>query len=96
MGHETNRGAPVDVIGLGSKTPAKPQLGDVDCDGEITSLDANIVLQLAAGLIQSLPCQEVADFNHDGSIDPLDALLILQTVAGKRWAIAVHRATLAE
>lgn len=81
-GTQTDRGAPVDVIGLGSKTPAKPQLGDVNCDGALTSIDATLILQLEAGLANTLPCIEAADVDADGAVTSLDAVLILQFTAG--------------
>ena len=56
--------------------------GDVNCDGRVTSRDAQLVLQFEAGLIRSLPCQENADVNGDGEINSVDAALILQFVAG--------------
>lgn len=73
-----DQGAPVTVERLREKP-----IGDADCDGETTSLDAALVLQLVARLVDSLQCQEFADLNDDGFIDPRDALLILQMVAGK-------------
>ncbi len=57
-------------------------LGDVDCDGAVNSIDAALVLQLGAGLIPSLRCQEGADTNQDGTINAIDAALILQFDAG--------------
>jgi hypothetical protein len=57
-------------------------LGDVDCDGEVDSRDAALVLQFEARLIRALPCQHVADVNLDGEIDAIDAALILQLEAG--------------
>ena len=59
-----------------------PLLGDVSCDGEVTSVDAVLVLQFSAGLLPVLPCQSAGDVNGDGSVNPLDAILILQFVAG--------------
>lgn len=32
--------------------------GDVDCDGEITSEDASLILQFVTSIIEELPCQE--------------------------------------
>lgn len=60
--------------------PDRP--GDVDCDNNVTSVDAALVLQLEAGLIVGLACNLNADVTFDGEIDPLDALLILQFIAG--------------
>jgi disulfide bond formation protein DsbB len=65
-------------------TPTTPAglVGDVDCDGSVTSIDAALILQLIAGFIASLPCQDAADVNEDGMITAVDATLILQFVAG--------------
>ena len=64
-----------------SPTPAGV-IGDVDCDGSIDSIDAALVLQLTAGLVGSLSCEENADANEDGRVDSIDAALILQLTAG--------------
>ena len=56
-------------------------LGDVNGDGEVTLVDASLVLQYEAGLIDSLPCPDAADVNGDGTVDVEDAGLILQFVA---------------
>ncbi len=55
--------------------------GDANCDGEANALDAALVLQYVAGLLDELACVD-ADYNHDGRIDALDAALILQKDAG--------------
>lgn len=68
---------PLDVRGLGAKVP-----GNVDCTGGAGTIDAALVLQRDAGLIDTLPCSGNADVNGDGRVDALDALLILQFVAG--------------
>ena len=56
--------------------------GDADCDGAVTSLDANAVLQYNLNLVSSLPCPANANANGTGGIDVVDALLILQFNAG--------------
>lgn len=56
--------------------------GEVDCTGSATSLDAALVLQFSARLIDTLPCPDEGDVNGDGRIGPLDAALILQISAG--------------
>ena len=58
------------------------QLGDASGDGSVNAIDAALVLQLGAGLIDSLPCEAGADANDDGSINAIDSTLILQFVAG--------------
>jgi hypothetical protein len=57
-------------------------VGDVDCSAEVTSIDAALVLQLVAGLLGTLPCQDAADVNESGDINAIDAALILQLTAG--------------
>jgi len=48
----------------------------------VNSIDAQLVLQLKAGLLASLPNEASADVNGDGDITSVDALLILQLDAG--------------
>lgn len=63
-------------------------LGDVDCDGDVDSVDALKVLQTIAGLdpAQAIPCQAIdvpfADVDCDGDVDSVDALQILRYLAG--------------
>jgi hypothetical protein len=57
-------------------------VGDADCSGAVDSIDAALVLQLTAGLITGLPCEDEADVNGDGAVNALDAALILQYAAG--------------
>ena len=62
-------------------TPILPVLpGDVDCDGNVTSIDAALVLQFVAGLLDELSCS--GDVNLDGVTNAIDAALILQIDAG--------------
>jgi hypothetical protein len=68
----------VDVIGLGPKTI----LGDMNCDGRVNSVDAALVLQATAGLIDFFPVCASGDVNHDGVVNSIDAALILQFDAG--------------
>ena len=56
--------------------------GDVNCDGETNSIDAALVLQYTAALIDTLDCALGADVNMDGFIESIDAALILQFEAG--------------
>ncbi len=57
-------------------------VGDVNCNGNVDSIDAALVLQLTAGLVGSLSCEENADANEDGTTNAIDAALILQLSAG--------------
>ena len=59
-------------------TPA----GDANCDGLVNSIDAALILQLGAGLLVSLPCDEAANVNGDLVINSIDAALVLQFSAG--------------
>ncbi len=62
--------------------PQRLLLGDVNCSLAVDSIDASFVLQLDAGLIMSLPCEQNADVNEDQEVNSLDALNILFLVAG--------------
>ncbi|MCH8995345.1 MAG: chromosome condensation regulator RCC1 [Chloroflexi bacterium] len=75
-GTTVERHVPVVVPGIVALT------GDATCDGSVDSIDAAVVLQLDAGLLSSLACQDAADVNNDGAINAIDAALILQFVAG--------------
>jgi len=66
----------------GSITCVEAVPGDVDCDGVVNAVDAALVLQFVAGLLDDLPCAENADVNADGDVTAVDAALILQFVAG--------------
>lgn len=66
------------VVGAAAQEPSA-SLGDVNCDGGWpNSVDATLILQFDAALLDSLPCQDVADPNEDGIINSVDAALILQ------------------
>lgn len=59
------------------------QQGDVNCDGKVTAVDARLVLQYVAGLIDEYELNTFyADLNEDGEITAVDARIILQKVAG--------------
>ena len=60
----------------------KPIAGDVNCDSSVNSIDAVLLLQFDARLVQSLRCQENGDVNADGALTALDAALVLQYDAG--------------
>ena len=59
-----------------------PTVGDVDCNSDVNSIDAALVLQFDAGLIATLPCLPAGDVNGDSEINSIDAALILQFTAG--------------
>ena len=66
-----------------SPTPTEQKLpGDVNCDDEVGSVDAALVLQYDAGLAGDLDCAKNGDLNDDGDINAIDAAIILQEVAG--------------
>ncbi len=67
------------VRSLIGKTPASV-IGDANCDGDITGIDAALILQFTAGILGDLPCN--ADANGDGNTDAIDAALVLQFTAG--------------
>jgi hypothetical protein len=56
--------------------------GDANCDGQVNSIDALIVLQFVARLRSSVPCPDLADYDHNGQLTSVDASLILQDDAG--------------
>lgn len=57
-------------------------LGDVDCNGSANSIDAALILQKTARLINTLACEDAGDVNNDGLLNAVDAALILQKDAG--------------
>jgi hypothetical protein len=61
-------------------TLAKP-LGDVNDDGEVDSIDALLVIQYDADLLDVLLNERSADVNENGHINSVDGALILQFVA---------------
>ncbi len=58
------------------------RLGDVNCDGSVSSIDAALILQLTAGVVSFLSCGEFGDVNGDGNMTSIDAAIILQFTAG--------------
>ena len=75
---------PTPSSGATPTASATPQVlvGDANCDGVLNPIDAQLVLQLSAGLIGALPCGGAGDVNGDGQVNPIDAQLILQFAAG--------------
>lgn len=76
-----NNGVAVCTEQSGEPPPDEKKTGDVNCDGEVDPIDAALILQLVAGLLDELPCGEHADVNGDGQVDSVDAALILQKAA---------------
>ena len=62
--------------------PPSGASGDVNCDGAVNEIDAQLVLQYEAGLTPAVPCPEGGDTSGDGLVNSIDALLILQFKAG--------------
>ena len=58
-------------------------LGDVNCDGAVTIVDAQLIAQLILGRFGELPCPYRADVDEDGGVFITDAQLIAQLVAGR-------------
>ncbi len=58
------------------------RLGDVNCDGDVSSIDAALLLQLTAGVITFLFCGDFGDVDGDGNTTSVDAAIILQFTAG--------------
>ncbi|MDP3768306.1 MAG: dockerin type I repeat-containing protein, partial [Dehalococcoidia bacterium] len=67
-------------------TPTPPitekPCGDVNDDGLVNSVDAQLLLQFKAALIDSLPNEPSGDVDGNGEIQSIDAALILQLEAG--------------
>ncbi len=75
-------GGELNVTGGIACPTVSEKVGDASCDDTVNALDAALVLQHVAGLLETLPCQANADTNENGSVDAIDAVLILQFVAG--------------
>ena len=59
-----------------------PLRGDANCDLRVNAIDATVLLQYSAGLLQTLCDAQAADANANGRVDPVDAALVLQLSAG--------------
>lgn len=58
---------------------------DLNCDGSVNTIDAALVLQLGAGIVDALPCGDLGDVSADGHVDSVDAAIIMQFDAGLIW-----------
>lgn len=80
--------ATVDIGGTlaGSNLPLSMQtghiLGDVDCDLDLTAVDALGILRSTAGMYANAICLGVGDLNCDDHTNAVDALGVLRLVAG--------------
>ena len=75
-------GGELNVTGGIACQAASENIGDANCDDTVNVIDAALILQFTAGLLETLPCQDNADANASGGVDVIDAALILQFVAG--------------
>lgn len=65
-----------------SHASGEATFGDVNCSGQTNSIDAALVLQKDARLLDLLPCEDAGDVNGDQVLNAVDAALILQKDAG--------------
>lgn len=75
-------GVGVEAFGTSGHAAGQTTMGDVDCDGQSNSIDASLVLQKTAGLVDFLACGQAGDVNGDHILNAIDAALILQYNAG--------------
>jgi hypothetical protein len=70
------------AAGIMSGQRSTKDCGDVNDDGEVDSVDATLILQRGAGLIDQLLNAPSGDLNADGSVNSIDATIVLQYGAG--------------
>ena len=63
-------------------TPVIYAIGDADCDGAVTPLDAMVILRFAAGVEESKCAAAMGEIDCDGAVTPADAILVLQLTMG--------------
>jgi len=73
-------GNPVSIIVDDGSAIIGALCGDLNRDGEITTTDAVIALEIATG---SRPFDGAADVDNDGAVTSIDALMILQAAVGR-------------
>jgi hypothetical protein len=66
----------------GGIVEAVAQPGDANCDGVANSIDAALILQTTADIIDGVPCPRGSDFDASGTLSARDAFLVLQFAAG--------------
>ncbi len=78
-------GEAVETIHQYGTASEKIQLGDVNNDGEVTAVDAQLILQLDVKMIQEnqVANPAAADADQDGVIAAVDAQLVLQDDVGQ-------------
>ncbi len=75
---------PKKVLVVFVNVPKPPNVvGDVDCDGVATIVDAQLIAQLIIGRIEALDCDKNADVNDSGDVTIADAQIIAQFVVGR-------------
>jgi parallel beta-helix repeat protein len=82
QGPPTATFTPVPPAATPTATEPTKDCGDVNDDGNVNSIDAQLILQLTAALIDTLVNSASADVNASGEISSVDAALILQKEAG--------------
>ena len=81
VSYNVSTGAPIRTRIL-TDYSGRPVQGDLNNDAQITTADAVIALEIAAGSrVGDAAMLAVADVNSDGQVTLLDALMILQSVA---------------
>ncbi len=63
-------------------SPVSFLVGDANCSGAVDSIDAALILQFSAQLVDFIRCPLNADVNASSTIDSIDATIVLQAVAG--------------
>ena len=75
---------PKKVLVVFVNVPKPPNVnGDVDCDGVVTIVDAQLIAQLIVGRIEALDCDKNADVNGSGGVTIVDAQIIAQFIVGR-------------
>lgn len=62
-------------------SPNAIQLGDANCDNELTAADSLDILRIASGLTPHGACPGNADYDNDGVVTIRDALMLLRFIA---------------